>query len=41
MAGSARETHPKGSPLGHQTSFCCAYEVSCRVRAERVKPYAL
>src|SRR5918995_6484186 len=29
-----RASHPRG------TSFFCAYEVSCRVRAERVKPYA-
>src|SRR5215216_5651197 len=29
------------SPWTPKTSFFCAYEVSCRIRAERVKPYAL
>jgi hypothetical protein len=41
VARTTGGTRPRGSSLGHQkTSFFCAYEVSCRVRAERVKPYA-
>ena len=35
------ESFQEGSVFGHlRTSFFGAYEVSCRVRAERVKPYA-